>query len=145
MIKTLFPFSLLFIFACASKTDGSKPQQNVPIQWQYLTLELKDTVIQLAQTTDTLELTTFKEGVQKYSLNKDEKDNLFARANGLIDFKGQPKVFCTDYVSKLKVRIRYNSQLLKEVSFTSLCNWRELDSNAKRIDQLLEKVIRPNK
>ena len=142
MFKTLFYFSLLFIGACTNRTDRNKTLKNVSVQWQYLTLELNDTIVQLTQTTDTLEVATFKEKVQKYQINKTEKDSLFAHANELIDFKKKPKQFCTDYVGKLKVRVRYNPQLLKEVSFSSICNWRELDANTNRIDQLLKKIVR---
>jgi hypothetical protein len=141
MIKILFRFSLFLICACTNRTDRNKPQQNVSVQWQYLTLELNDTIIQLTQTTDTLEVLTFKGEVQKYQINKTEKDSIFTQANELTDFKGQPKRFCTDYVGKLKVRVRYNAQLMKEVSFTSICDWRELNDNANRIEQLLKKVI----
>jgi hypothetical protein len=140
MFKTLFSFSLLFICACTNRTDRNKPQQNIFVQWQYLTLELNDTVIQLAQTADTLEVVTVKGGAQKCHINKTEKDSIFAQANELIDFKGQPKRFCTDYFGKLKVQIRYNSQLMKEVSFTSICDWRKLNVNTNQIDQLLKKV-----
>ena len=142
MFKILFPLLLLFICACTSRTDRGKLRQNIPVQWQYLTLEFNDTVIQLTPFMDTLEVTTFKKGVQKYQINKTEKESLFAQANELIDFKEQPKCFCTDYVGKLKVQIRYNSQLLKEVSFSSICDWQELNDNTNGIDQLLKKVVR---
>ena len=139
MLKVLFFFLLFFIGACTGRTD-SKLQQNNSVQWQYLTLEFNDTVIQLAQLINTLEVGTFKERVQKYQINKVEKDSLFTQANDLIGFGGQPKRFCTDYVGKLRIRIRYNSQLLKEVTFSSICDWRNLNANTNRIDQLLKKV-----
>ena len=142
MLKISLFFSLLFVCACTSRIDRSKHQKNVPIQWHYLTLEFNDTVIQLTDIIDTLEVATFEKGMQKYLVDKLEKDSLFTQVNELIDFKGQPKRFCTDYVGKLKIRIRYNDQLLKEVSFTSICDWRELNANTNSIDQLLKKMIR---
>ena len=117
-----------------------KTLKNVSVQWQYLALELNDTVVQVTQETDTLEVSTFSQKVQKYQIGKTEKDSLFAYANALVDFKKQPPQFCTDYVGKLKVRVRYNSQLLKEVRFSSICDWRELDANTNKIDQLLKKI-----
>src|SRR4030095_3277385 len=138
MIKLLLSYLLVILIACNSRPDRSTSQNNIPIQWQYLTIELNDTVIQVAQMIDSLEIATFNEGVQKFSIEHVKKDSLFSWSNKLIDFVGQPRRFCTDYVGKLKVRIRYNPQMLKEVSFSSICNWQELDSNTIKIDQLLK-------
>lgn len=140
MNKLLLSF-VFFIIACNSDHDRSKTQNNVSVQWQYLTLELSDTAIQVTKTIDALEIATVKNGVQKYSIQNSEKDSLFSWSNKLIDFKGQPKCFCTDYVGKFKVRIRYNPQLLKEVSFSSLCNWQEIDPNTIKIHKLLKGLI----
>ena len=140
MNKLLSSF-IFFIVACSSGYERSSTPDNVTVPWQYVTLELNDTVIQVTRTIDTLEIVTFKNGVRKYSIEKAEKDSLFSWSNDLIDFRGQPNRFCTDYVGKLKVRIRYNSQVLKEVSFSSLCKWQEIDSNAIKIHQLLKGLI----
>jgi hypothetical protein len=142
MFKLLLYLSLLLFCACANRTDSVKSIPKVSVQWQYLTLELNDTVIQAVEATDTLEIATFKEGFQRYPIRHPEIDSLFSWSNALLDFQGQPKIFCTDYVGKLLVRIRYNSQLLKEVNFSSICNWRELDNNTRRIDHLLKEVVR---
>jgi hypothetical protein len=142
MFKLLLYLSLLFFWACTSRTENSNPQSSVPVRWQYLTLELNDTVVQVVQTTDTLEVSTFKQGGLKYPIKRSEMDSLFSWSNKLINFYGQPNSFCTDYVGKLKVRIRYNPQLLKEVSFSSICDWREINANANKIDELLKKVAR---
>jgi hypothetical protein len=144
MFKLRLYLPLLFIWACTDRTEKSKPQQTIPVHWQYLTLELNDTVIQVAKSIDTLEVTTFKEGVQRFPISHPEMDSLFSWSNELIDFHGQPKQFCTDYVGKLKVRIRYNSQLLKEVSFSSICDWKEISAKTSQLDQLLRKVMGPN-
>lgn len=133
---------LLSICSCINTTERGKSRTTVPVQWQYLTLEFNDTIIQVAQPIDTIVVTTFKGGMEKYPIRHSEKDSLIAWSHQLIDVQGQPRKFCTDYVGKFKVRIRYSSQLQKEVSFTSICDWRQIDSNANKIDQLLSQVIK---
>jgi hypothetical protein len=145
MFRIYFFLPLFFVGACTGQPDGSKARKHNSVQWQYLTLEFNDTVIYLDQIIDTLEVTTLKKGVRKYQIGKVEKDSLFIQANELIEFTGQPNRFCTDYVGKLKLRIRYNSQTLKEISFTSICDWRELNDNTNRIDLLLMKMSEPNR
>jgi hypothetical protein len=128
-------------FACTSRSDTNKQHRNIPVQWRYVIFEFNDTTIELLKSRDTLYLTTSEGRLRKYPVNKTEKDYLFTQANNLFDFSGQPKAFCTDYISTLEIRIRYNSQLVKEISFTSICDWRELNINTVQIDQLLKKVI----
>jgi len=141
MFRLLY-LPLLFFWACTNRAEKSKPLPSIPVRWQYLTLELNDTVVQAVQTTDTLEIAMFKERGQRYPISHSEMDSLFSWSNELINYHGQPNRFCTDYVGKLKVRIRYNSQLLKEVSFSSICNWREINASTNKIDRLLKKVAR---
>lgn len=142
MTKTLIFISILFICSCSNRTDRIDPPLKVSIQWQYLTFEINDTVIKLYRMSDTLEVASFKKKSQKYQITESQKDSLFACANKLMDYKKQPNRVCTDYIGKLKVRIKYNSQVSKESNFSSICNWRELDENTNRIDQLLKKVMR---
>ncbi len=97
--------------------------------------------MQITKAIDALEVTTFKGRVRKYQINNAEKDSLFKEANELAGFERQPKRFCSDYVGTFKIRIRYNSQVLKEVSFTSICDWRGLNTNTTQIDLLLNKIF----
>jgi hypothetical protein len=142
MFKPLLYLSLLFFWACENRTENSNRQPSVSVRWQYLTLEFNDTVIQVVQSTDTLEVSTSKVGQLNYLIKRSEKDSLFSWSNELINFYGQPNSFCTDYVGKLKVRIRYNPQLFKEVSYSSICDWREINVNSNKIDGLLKKVTK---
>lgn len=109
--------------------------------WQHLNLWLDDTIIKLTHTLDTIEVVT-KGEAQTYQINQAEKDSLFVEASGLIDFQGPLELFCTDYVGTIKVKIVYSEQLSKEVSFSSICNWRQLSANTQIIDKLLNQILR---
>lgn len=144
MYRIIFSSAILFLCACKGRTDVNEPRKDVSVQWQYLAIEFDDTVIQISQGNDTLEVITFNMEVQKYPIGKEEENSLFILANELMGFNGQPEKFCTDYVGKLKVRIGYNQQLSKEVSFSSICDWRKLNANTNRIDQFLMKIAGAN-
>jgi hypothetical protein len=107
---------------------------------EYLDLQFKDTTIQMIYWQDSLEV-TIKNATRKYYISNAERDTLFMQANKLIDSKENTIPFCTDYAGRLKLQIRYNQQVMKEVSFISICDWRELDSNTRKIDQLLTKIF----
>ena len=143
MFKPMLFLSLFFIGACACTTDEVSHQPKGLLHWQYLILEFNDTVIHASKSIDTLELETFKEGVQKFPISQPDMDSLVSWSNELIGFQGQPDHFCTDYICKMKVRIRYNSQLFKEVEFSSVCNWREISIEINQIGQLLKKKVSP--
>jgi len=143
MFKVLFGLFVTISFSCARKTEY-RLQQDISNQWQYLQLVFNDTVIQLVKSVNTLEIKTLKEGLREYQINESERDSLFKEANELVDSKTQPKRFCTDYVGELKIWIRYNSQVEKQVTFNSICDWRELNANTTTIDMLLKKIFRRN-
>lgn len=141
MFKRLFLLFLLYTGACTSRPQIRESRENDTVQWQYIPFWFNDTVVQVAKPGDIVEFTTPGKEMLRYPINKAELDSLFKQANELLNFKKQPERICTDYVGSLHIWIRYNSQVVKKVSFTSICDWRKLNAHTTRIDQLFKKIV----
>lgn len=138
MIKYLALLS--FIIAC--KSESAPLKQTKFVQWQFLTLELNDTVVQLTRGANSFTVAHFVKGEQQYAIGNEEADSLLSWANQLVLFQEPLSEYCTDYKESMRVRIRYNTQLYKEASFRSVCDWRGIAPPARQMDGLLKKLMK---
>jgi len=114
--------------------------------WQYISIKANSTEFYLDAVTDSLNVKNVDTSKQhkSYKLLKSDKDSLFSWTESIIDKKANPSVFCTDYVGKLTLRIVYSEQMSKQISYRSICEWKNLDSNTSKIYELLSKIEHSN-
>jgi hypothetical protein len=68
---------------------------------------------------------------------KAERDTLGLIANNLISNPAPPKQFCTEFVGKLAIEIRYGEQVKRSVEYNSVCDWSALSLEAKQLNKML--------
>ena len=139
---SMYKFLVLLSFLIACKSDPATTKPRIARQWQFLTLELNDTVVQLTRDVNSFTVAHFVKGEQQYAIGNEEADSLFSWANQLVLFQEPLSEFCTDYKESMRVRIRYNTQLYKEASFRSVCDWRGIAPPARQMDALLKKLMK---
>jgi hypothetical protein len=71
------------------------------------------------------------------SISKSETDSIYAWTSNLTKNFEIPKVFCTDYVGYLKITIQYAGQVKQSCEYNSVCEWRTLTNDTKKLDGLL--------
>ena len=148
LLSLIFGIScvLLSLFSSCSQRSKEKDISNQEyLNWRYLTLEINDSVLQIDAFSDTVKLMMYKKEVLNFIAIRELRDSMYLFSDALMEFKGQPKHTCTDYVSRLNVRLRMNDQVYKEVKFSSLCNWREIDTSAVRLSSLITRILSPKK
>lgn len=138
----MYKFLVLLSFLIACKSDPAATKPRNASQWQYLTLELNDTIVQLTRGANSFTVTHFEKGEQQYALGNAEADSLFSWANQLVFFQEPLSEYCTDYKESMRVRIRYNTQLYKEASFRLVCDWRGIAAPARQMGGLLKKLMK---
>lgn len=141
MLRVTLSISFLILFSCTSDVNDSRYTQQKQVHWRYLTFELNDSILQFDAFADTAQLITYKGGAQKFLVQSEVRDSLYLFSNYLLSYGGQPEYTCTDYVSRLKIHFQINDQVYKEVVFSSICNWRKIDTNTIRISNLINRVF----
>lgn len=133
---------LTLTFSCKSPNQSPSADKKEEELWLNLSIKANGSEFYLEAFTDSLyvrKLDTLN--LQKsYKMSKSEKDSLFSWTEKLIDIKTSPSRFCTDYYGKLSLRIVYSEQMSKQINFNSICEWEKLDSNSRKICQLLSKI-----
>ena len=133
----------MFLLACSSNEKApSKPVEKD--NWQSFKIYLEDTsTVLVYNTSDTIEIKGRDESINYYKIGKKSIDSLFAWVDKLVHYR-QPEetVFCSEYVGKLEIKIRYSEILSKSVSFISICKWDSFTTETQKIDSLIKLVTK---
>ncbi|OOQ57058.1 hypothetical protein BC343_16125 [Mucilaginibacter pedocola] len=66
-----------------------------------------------------------------------ERDTLGLIANSLIINPVSPKKFCTEFVGKLRIEMRYGEQVSHSVEYNSVCDWATLSPETIQLSKIL--------
>lgn len=90
---------------------------------------------------DSIEVLTKKGDTISSNIKREEKDSLISWAERLLEFEPPSEFqFCTDFVGKLSVRIKYSEIVSKRVDFSSICDWNKFNGETRKIDSILQIV-----
>lgn len=134
---------LLFILTCCTRKEKYSDDK-IRLYWQSFSLISEDTNMVICNImSDSLEIRNSNNKTKLYFIEKNKRDSLFYWANGMIEYK-EPDIIntCSDYVGKLTIKIRYSPTLTKHAYFTAICDWREINNETRKIDSLLNTVIK---
>jgi hypothetical protein len=132
-------FSLALLVGCSNENPSSTKSMSRG-SWQSFTFWLEDTsIVQGHIMSDSIEIKRHNNSLVVRHVGKPGIDSLFSWAENLLSYR-QPKEIrtCTDYVGKLRIQIHYSDILTKAVSFTSICNWSELNIETHKIDSIIK-------
>lgn len=126
-------------------TPSNKPltQKQKDNLWIGLSIKTNNSECFLNAATDSLIVRSLDSNntSNSYKLSHSEKDSLFSWTEMLIDNKIKPTRYCTDYFGSLSLKIAYSEQMTKQISYKSICEWEELDSNTNKIHNLISKIV----
>ena len=134
---------VILVISCSSGNTANIKSMDKQT-WQSFTLWLEDTSIVYGNfLSDSLEIKSKNGETINFYIGKSRLDSIFYWSDNLINFR-QPDQFqfCTDYVGKLRIEIHYSSILTKQVNFTSICNWKNLSIETRKIDSVLKLAIK---
>jgi hypothetical protein len=152
MTRLLCSIALLFLAklvtvsstGCNSENKRKSQDRSKILHWQTFFLQLEDTgAVSGNVISDSIVIGRIKGNPQSYYLGQMGRDSLVAWVSNLISYQTPDTVItCTDYVGKLSVGMRYSQTLVKRTEFSSICSWRRINEDTRKIDSLLKAVIR---
>ena len=140
--------TLTFIVFCGCNNASTTINSNDKGQslWTSLSIRTNSNDFSIHDQNDSLIINSFpisvdtKDSILSFKITSSEKDSLFKWTESLIDNKIKPKHFCTDYYGTLYIKVTYNDQMTKTANYTSICEWKDLDSNCSKIYLLINKA-----
>lgn len=143
MSKFIVLFSLLLPYSCTNnKADDKKIEPTRELSWQNLTISFNDTIIKVFKAIEYIEFIAKGDSTLNYKISKDDSELLASAIDKLVNVKAHAEVFCSDYFGNLTVKIRYDSQLAKEIKFSSICDWRKINMSTSQTDFILGGIIK---
>lgn len=141
-LRLLIILFLITLFAsCGSENTVSTKDTN-KTNWQSITFHLEDTAfVHIQHWSDSIEVLTNTGDTIGCIIRRDEKDSLISWAERLLDFDPPSQFrYCTDYVGRLSVRVKYSDIVFKRVDFSSICDWKRFNDETRKIDSILQIV-----
>ena len=79
---------------------------------------------------------------ENIKIKKEEMNHIYTWSKKLITDFALPEKFCTDYVGHLRLTIQYTDQIKQSCEYSSICEWRVLNSETKKLNELLEQKFK---
>lgn len=136
--------SLLILIVSRSNENTVNTKSVDKLHWQNFTLWLEDTsIIHGNIISDSIQIKSHNNEPILYYVGKQNVDSLFYWAENLLNYRLPEQIqTCTDYIGKLRIQIRYSNILSKQVDFISICNWKGLSIETRKIDSILKLAVK---